>query len=234
MMYLRCPFAFYKYIRQIYAFINATEIYRNQFELDPGLLHVVTWTIISYQYNLRWNKNVHIYRIIGFFQFIWTLSILRQTTDLDYETIVHKWSMTAICVSNNLLCTHFWTYAPDVVFVSFGFFVPLENFIWRLQHCRWRAANLWLMLGTHGHWTVRVLSSVHHLVSDGVSVYNVHLRELMALTLIAERFAVELSQLVLTSYVCRGLDSNTQSSACEANVLTHGAIAAIAGCECAK
>ena len=42
MMYLRCPFAFYKYIRQIYAFINATEIYRNQFELDPGLLHVVT------------------------------------------------------------------------------------------------------------------------------------------------------------------------------------------------
>ena len=72
------------------------------------------------------------------------------------------------------------------------------------------------------------------LCQTGVSVYNVHLRELMALTLIAERFAVELSQIVLTSYVCRGLDSNTQSSACEANVLTHGAIAAIAGCECAK
>ena len=46
-------------------------------------------------------------------------------------------------------------------------------------------------------------------------------------TPIAERLAVHLSLPVFTTYVCRGLDSNTQPSACEANVLTHCAVAAV-------
>ena len=165
MTYLRCPLAFYKYIRQIYPFINAIEIYRNQFELDPGLLHVVTWTIISYQYNLRWNKNVHIYRLIGFFQFIWTLSILKQTTDLNYETIVHKCSMMAICVSKNLLCTHITRFLN----ICAGCFVC---FFWVFrttrQHCRWRATNFWPLLDTHGHWAVRVLQRATPCVTRGI------------------------------------------------------------------
>ena len=48
------------------------------------------------------------------------------------------------------------------------------------------------------------------------SVYNSHLREPLVLTPVAERLAVELSLPVLTTE-----DSNTQPSACEANVLTH-------------
>ena len=38
---------------------------------------------------------------------------------------------------------------------------------------------------------------------------------------IAERLAVELSLPDFTTYVCRGWDSNTQPSACEANALNH-------------
>ena len=41
----------------------------------------------------------------------------------------------------------------------------------------------------------------------------------MTLT-IAERLAVELSQPVFTTWVCRGWDSITQPSACEVNALT--------------
>ena len=41
----------------------------------------------------------------------------------------------------------------------------------------------------------------------------------MTLTPISERLAVELSQPVLTTWVCRGWDSNTQSYACGANAL---------------
>ena len=35
--------------------------------------------------------------------------------------------------------------------------------------------EFWPMLGTHGHWSVRLLS-VQHLLWHGASVYNVHLR----------------------------------------------------------
>ena len=40
-------------------------------------------------------------------------------------------------------------------------------------------------------------------------------------TPIAERLAGELSLPVLTTYICRGWNSNTQPSACGANALTH-------------
>ena len=49
----------------------------------------------------------------------------------------------------------------------------------------------------------------------------------MTLTPIAEHLAVELSQPVFTTYVCRGWDLNTQPSSCKANALTHCAIAAV-------
>ena len=48
-----------------------------------------------------------------------------------------------------------------------------------------------------------------------------HLRGPMTLTPVAERFAVEPSQLVFTTEVRRGWDSNTQPSACGMNALTH-------------
>ena len=47
------------------------------------------------------------------------------------------------------------------------------------------------------------------------------------LTLNAERLAVELSQRVFTTYVCRGWDLNTQPSAYGANAITHCAPAAL-------
>ena len=47
------------------------------------------------------------------------------------------------------------------------------------------------------------------------------------LTPIAERAAVQLSIHVLTTKVCRGWDSNTQHSACDANALTHCATVAV-------
>ena len=45
--------------------------------------------------------------------------------------------------------------------------------------------------------------------------------------LIAERLAVELSLPILTTKVCRGLNSNTQPSAIGTNTLTHCATAAV-------
>ena len=58
--------------------------------------------------------------------------------------------------------------------------------------------------------------SVPHLLWHVASIYNGHIRGPVTLTPIAERLVVELSLLV-----CRGLDSNTKPSTCEANVLTN-------------
>ena len=110
----------------------------------------------------------------------------------------------------------------------FEFFVPLENFslIWRRHHCRWRTANfdLYSALVAIEQW---VFFSVSHALWHGTSFYNGHLRGLMALTLFGKRLAVELSLPNLTTYVCRGLDSNTQTFACGPNTLTHHATAAV-------
>ena len=59
------------------------------------------------------------------------------------------------------------------------------------------------------------------------SDYNGHRRGPVTLTPIAEHLAMELSQPVFTTYVCRGWDLNTQPSACRANALTDCAIAAV-------
>ena len=71
------------------------------------------------------------------------------------------------------------TYICLFLFVSFGFFFPLENFslIWSRHdhHYRWRAANfdLWsafMAIEQRGFF------SVPHLLWNGASVYNGHLR----------------------------------------------------------
>ena len=55
-----------------------------------------------------------------------------------------------------------------------------------------KGCKFWPMLGTHGHWAVRVLY-VPHLLWHGASVNHCHLRGTVTLTHIAERLAVELS-----------------------------------------
>ena len=70
-----------------------------------------------------------------------------------------------------------------------------------------------------------VFLSVSHVLWHGASIYNCHIRGLVTLTPFAERLAVELSLPDLTTYVYRGLDSNTQPSACGANAVTHYATA---------
>ena len=60
-------------------------------------------------------------------------------------------------------------------------------------------------LGTHGHWTVRVLQRATPTVTH---------------TPFPERLALEMSLPVFTTLVCRGWDSNTQPSTCKSNVLS--------------
>ena len=104
------------------------------------------------------------------------------------------------------------------MFVCLKVFFPLENIwlIWRRYHFRWRGANFDLCsaLMAIEQWG---FFTVPHLLWH---VYNGHFRGPVTLTPNAERLAVELSLPVFTSWVCRGWDSNTQPSACEANALT--------------
>ena len=65
------------------------------------------------------------------------------------------------------------------------------------------------------------LFSMPHLLWHGAPVYNGHFRGPATLTSVAERLSVELSLPISTPpCVCRGWDSNTKPSACEANALT--------------
>ena len=65
-----------------------------------------------------------------------------------------------------------------------------------------------------------------HLLWHGASVYDGHLRGPVTLAPNAERLAVELSLPMLTTWNCRGWDSNTQPSVCGANDLTYCATTA--------
>ena len=66
-----------------------------------------------------------------------------------------------------------------------------------------------------------------HLMLQEASVYNGYFRGPVTLTSVAERLAVELSLLFLTTQVCRGSVSNNHPSACEANALTDCATSAV-------
>ena len=79
------------------------------------------------------------------------------------------------------------------LFAGLELLVLLENcsLIWRRHHCRWRDANsdlcsALMIIKQCGFF------SLTHLLRRGASVYNGHLRGLVALTPAAERFAVEL------------------------------------------
>ena len=117
----------------------------------------------------------------------------------------------------------FVTDLMSLLVVCMWLFVTLENFslIWRRHHCRWRAE--YDQCSALMAIEQRVFFSVPHLLKHGASVYNGHCRGSVVVTVtsapIAERLAVELSLPVFTTYVCRGWDSNTQPSACEANAL---------------
>ena len=70
------------------------------------------------------------------------------------------------------------------------FYVPLENFslIWRRRHYRWRVSHFYLdsaFMVIEQWW----FFSVPHLLWQGVSVYNGHLRGPVTLTPVAQRFA---------------------------------------------
>ena len=113
-------------------------------------------------------------------------------------------------------------YFPLLIFLfqsvhNFWFFVSLGFFV--RHHYRWRTANFefFLALMVIEQWG---FFSVPHLLWHRASVYNGHLRGPVTLTPIAEGLAVELSLHVFTTWGCRGEDTNTQASACEATALT--------------
>ena len=115
-----------------------------------------------------------------------------------------------------ILCIYLLLTSLFVVFRPIReFFNHLETSPLTVKGCQF-----WRMISTYGHGTLRVLC-VPHLLWHGASVYYGHLRGPVTLTPNAERLAVELSLHVLTTWVCRCWDSNTQPSACGSNALTN-------------
>ena len=103
------------------------------------------------------------------------------------------------------------------LFICLGYFVPLENFsyIWRLHHCRWRAANFDLCpaLMVIEQWE---FFSVPHLLWHGASICNDYLRGARDTHTYCRAFS---SGAVTTRFYDLGFsglawDSNTQPSAC--------------------
>ena len=84
------------------------------------------------------------------------------------------------------------------MFVCLWFILPLENFslIWRHHPFLLKGCKFWPMLGTLGHWAVKVLQRATPTVTRA-SVHNGHLRGPVTLARIAKRLAVELSLPVL-------------------------------------
>ena len=112
-----------------------------------------------------------------------------------------------------------------VCLVCCEFFFPLEHFplIFRHHHCQWSAANLDLCSAL---MVIEQWGFISAPLWHGASVYNGYLWGPVTLTPNAERMAVNLSLPVLTTEVCRGWDSNTQTFTWEVNVLTHCGTAA--------
>ena len=115
--------------------------------------------------------------------------------------------------------------------VCFEVFVPLEDFFTHMETSPWpvKGCKFWPMLGTHGHCPVKVFWADTPTVTPGILVCWSSPRTRGTLTY-CRRLAVELSIPFLTTYVCRGWDSNTQHFACEVNALTYYANAASIFC----
>ena len=74
-----------------------------------------------------------------------------------------------------------------------GFFVPLGNFsLMGTSSLPVKGCKFWHMLGTYGHWAVRVVFRAAPTVARG-SVYNGHLRGPVTLTPITYCLAVQRS-----------------------------------------
>ena len=71
----------------------------------------------------------------------------------------------------------------------FGVYCPTREFLTQMETSPLPAkgCKFWPMLGTYGHWAVRV-----HLLQHGPTVYNGHLRGTVSLTPNAERLALGL------------------------------------------
>ena len=107
-----------------------------------------------------------------------------------------------------------------VFFVCLGVFVPFNNFshISRRHHCWWRTSNFDLYsaliaMSSEGSLACHTYWDTGHPFMMVITLDLWHIP-------FNERLAVEWSLSDLTTYVCRGWDSNTQPSAWKANPLT--------------
>ena len=89
------------------------------------------------------------------------------------------------------------------------FHIPLENFslIWRCHHY-WRGATNFDQCSALMTIEQRRFFNVSHLLLLGPTLYNVHLWEHVTLTLVAEHLAVNLSLVVLKTWICPNWGSN--------------------------
>ena len=110
------------------------------------------------------------------------------------------------------------------LFVSFGFFVPLENFSlkWRRHNCRWKAANFDLcsslidhILNSNGSLEFHTYRDMGHPFIMAIFEDPWHSHLLPSVLKWSSHYLFFLIQ------VCLGLDSNTQPSAFEAHPLHH-------------
>ena len=135
-----------------------------------------------------------------------------------FQTIVPSW--LHIVIGRGVMRNHTGRRLIEK-FVCLGFFILFENFslIWRRRHYRRRAAfYVYSALMAIEQWG---FFNMTHLLWHGTSVYDGHLRGPDTFTTVAEHLTVEQALPVETTWVCRGWDSNTQPSACEANSLTN-------------
>ena len=94
----------------------------------------------------------------------WMLWLLKGTLWKYHENVFIK-------VSN--IYQHWCTCYIDLfvfLFVCLGFFVPLEKFFTHMEISPWpvKGCKSWHMLGTHGHWAVRVLWRATFTVPQGI------------------------------------------------------------------
>ena len=123
-------------------------------------------------------------------------------------TLKYHWkiSKTFTYLANIYICLFDWSYSSNSrIFHSFGDVT-----------IAWKSCKFWPMLGTYGHWAVRVLQRATPIVTRDICLYicNGHLQGPVILTPIAESIAVKLSLPVFTTWIRCGCDSNTQPFAC--------------------
>ena len=111
----------------------------------------------------------------------------------------------------------------------FWFVFRMCLFIWDFTHMETsplpvKGFKFWHILGTCGHWAVRVFKRATPTVTR--ASFN-NCQGPVTLTPSAESLAVLLWLPVFTTWVCRGWNSNVQPSACEANALPGCATATV-------